>query len=246
MKKILKLVLVKLISFCVNEILNTAEKRLRFNPLQFYRLMQAYESYKEYAPQLESTLIFPERSELRIFVIERIIKHFGADKLKEMLLLEFGVASGNSLRHFSSLLHLQAPLAMINGFDSFMGLSEDWLGMPSGRKAGAYAVKNIPKFDNNVRLNIGLVEDIVPGFVSNNSSRSIAFAHLDMDIYTPCKFTLKEIKPLLVSGSLLLFDDFYGEGGWKNNDNKAFSEVFSPSEYKFVAFGKYQALVEIL
>ena len=133
----------------------------------------------------------------------------------------------------------------LHGFDSFEGLEEDWIGMEKGRAIGAYTKsKNLPKVMNNVRLHVGMVQDTLQGFLKENTE-PIILAHMDMDTYTPGKFVLENIKSRLIEGSLILFDDFYGYGGWRNHDFKSLNEVFKKNEYEIIAFGKYQSVIKI-
>jgi len=85
----------------------------------------------------------------------------------------------------------------------------------------------------------------LPLFLDQNKN-AVGFAHLDMDTYRPGRFTLEKLKPRFKSGSLILFDDFYGHGGWRNADYKSLKELFEDQEYEFLAFGKYEALIRIL
>ena len=64
----------------------------------------------------------------------------------------------------------------------------------------------------------------------------INFAHLDMDLYSPTKFTLQKIKPFLLDGAILLFDEFYNYLNWQDGEYKALIEVFKKNEYKYVAY----------
>ena len=67
-----------------------------------------------------------------------------------------------------------------------------------------------------------------------------------MDTYTPTKFTLEKIKPLLTKGSILLFDQFYGFPNWEKYEYKAFKEQIKEDEFKYIAFGTRQACIEII
>ena len=78
------------------------------------------------------------------------------------------------------------------------------------------------------------------------NGKKITFAHLDMDTYTPTKFTLEKIKPLLTKGSILLFDQFYGFPNWQDHEFKAFKEVFKEGEYRYIAFCESEVAIEML
>ena len=56
------------------------------------------------------------------------------------------------------------------------------------------------------------------------------------------------IKPRLVKGATILFDELYNFEGWDVGEYKALTEVFNKDEYKFEAFAYdgRQALIKIL
>jgi hypothetical protein len=196
---------------------------------------------------MPKAMIFPERKDMRIFVVREILELIKDQDYNDnkQLFLEFGVCSGNTINHFAELIK-GTRIEYIHGFDSFEGLEEDWTGMERGRPLGSYSLQGqLPKVLENVKLHKGWVQDTLPEFLNNNSG-SILFAHMDMDTYTPGVFTLNKIKERLVHGSLILFDDFYGFGGWRYHDYKALLEVFNDNEYEIIAFGKNQAIIRII
>ena len=109
---------------------------------------------------------------------------------------------------------------------------------------GSYNTRQIPIFGQNVEIIQGKVQDTITGFLELKKE-AIHFAHLDMDTYTPTAFALSNIKDRLVSGSILLFDEFYGYHGWKEHEFKAFNENFNDKEFQYIAFGPSQVCVKI-
>jgi len=57
-----------------------------------------------------------------------------------------------------------------------------------------------------------------------------------MDTYSPTKYTLERIKPLLVKDAILVFDELYNYPGFQEGELKALKEVFKDDEYTFKAF----------
>jgi len=55
----------------------------------------------------------------------------------------------------------------------------------------------------NVELLIGKAQDTLPGFIKKNVNSYFSFIHLDMDTYTPTKFTLEILKPFLKKNSVI-------------------------------------------
>ena len=135
-----------------------------------------------------------------------------AAELGEGLFLEFGVASGTTIRAIATTGR------KIIGFDSFAGLPQDWR---EGAKAGAFAA-NVPEVPANVRLKIGLIENTLPAFLAENPE-TIRFLHIDTDLYAPAKFILTACKPR-IRRAIIVFDEFFNYPGWEDHEYKAFTE----------------------
>ena len=119
-------------------------------------------------------------------------------------------------------------------FDSFEGLKEDWVGnkVPKGY---FNLNKKIPKLNSNIEPIVGWVEDTLDDFLKKHNPK-INFVHMDMDTYSPTKFTLEKLKPYLVKDAIILFDELYNYPGWKNGEHKALMEVFKEDEFRYKAF----------
>ena len=57
-----------------------------------------------------------------------------------------------------------------------------------------------------------------------------------MDLYNPTVFTLQKIKPYLVNGAIILFDEFYNYLDWQEGEYKALIEVFDKNEYEYKGY----------
>ena len=147
---------------------------------------------------------------------------------KDTYFLEFGVHKGISINYFSKYVD------KIYGFDSFEGLSEDWLGFY--RAKGAYNLNGkAPYLRKNVEIYIGLVQDTLEPFLDEHIPQ-ISFVHMDLDTYPSSKFVLEKIKPYLSKDSIILFDQLYNYSGWKNGEHRAVEEVFKSYEFEYLAF----------
>ena len=104
----------------------------------------------------------------------------------------------------------------------------------------------LPKLNKNVIPIVGFVEDTLDQFLNEHSPK-INFVHLDMDLYKPTKFTLEKIKPYLVNGAIILFDEIYNFPNWEYGEYKALTEVFDKESYKFRIFNlrNSQACIEV-
>ena len=72
--------------------------------------------------------------------------------------------------------------------------------------------------------------------------------HMDVDTYETTKFVLERIKPHLIKGAIILFDELYNFEGWDVGEYKALTEVFDEKDYKFISFSTdtSQATIKIL
>ena len=163
------------------------------------------------------------------------------DKDPNNFYLEFGVFSGTSINFFSKNINKN-----IYGFDSFEGLKEDWLGT-SVTKGTFDLKKKIPKLNSNVVPISGWVQDTLPKFLDEKKPK-INFVHMDIDTYESSKFVLENIKPFLIKGAIILFDELYNFEGWDVGEYKALTEVFDEKDYSFVSFSTdtSQAAIKIL
>jgi len=154
------------------------------------------------------------------------------------MLLEFGVFKGTSINFFSSTLRKNKDPRTIHGFDSFEGLSEDWVGTHMTKST--FDLQGIlPKVNENVNLIKGWLDDTLPPFVKENinSENKIAFIHVDMDTYTPTKVAFENTIDYLQVGTIIVFDELLGYAGWKDGEYKALMEVLAPRwEYEFISF----------
>jgi hypothetical protein len=159
------------------------------------------------------------------------------------LCLEFGVWKGDSLNYFSKFL----PNKKWYGFDSFLGLQEDWKG---GFFAKGYFNLNgkIPNFDKNVSIVKGWFKETLPNFFKKNKNL-ISFIHVDCDTYESTKDIFNSInKERLQKGCIILFDEYFGYINWENNEFKAWQEYVKNNgiKYEYLAFGERQTIIQII
>lgn len=167
------------------------------------------------------------------------------------VILEFGVWWGQNLSVFENLRAIYEPFnknRRIVGFDTFTGyrsfskldkknnvFSEGNYGVPEGYKS--YLEKIISFHEtNNVLENIkkhsliqGDVIKTVPKFFKSNPETIIALAYFDMGLYKPTKFTIGEIKPHLIPGSVIMFDELNEPES--PGETIAFKEMFNDLKY---------------
>jgi len=167
----------------------------------------------------------------------------GKNFLGSGIIAEFGVFKGKSINFFAT----KCPNARVFGFDSFLGLEEDWGGWILS--AGHFSTNGVlPKCASNVKLNKGWFVDTVPIFKNELQDEVISLLHIDSDTYKPAKYVLNALAENLKSGSIIVFDEYFGYTGWRLHEFKAFQEFVLEHnvKYRYIGYSKEQVAVEIL
>jgi O-methyltransferase len=120
--------------------------------------------------------------------------------------LEFGVFRGDSMRIWSSVL--KDPGSSLDGFDSFEGLPEDW--RLAADKSTFDVEGAIPIIDDTrVSFHKGWFSDTLPGFLKAFQPKGQLVVHLDADLYSSTKYVMDQLLPLMVRGTILIFDELF-------------------------------------
>tara|TARA_R110002020_G_scaffold384390_1_gene595383 strand:+ start:295 stop:951 length:657 start_codon:yes stop_codon:yes gene_type:complete len=156
--------------------------------------------------------------------------------------LEFGVHKGASLNCLAQM----KPKTTWYGFDSFLGLQENWRG---GFYPKHYFSTHglLPQVESNVQLVKGWFnETLLKFFIKHKGVVSIA--NIDCDTYEATKCVLAHLSSHLTKGSIILLDDYFGYPGWKEGVFKAWQECvkYNNIKYQYVAFCYRTALVKII
>lgn len=193
-----------------------------------------------FGENLKQCLRFNTREEIRKFSVDLALENEKKSiDNKNPYYLEFGVFNGTSTNFISK------NVEKLYAFDSFEGISEEWLGVhPKGHYTRN---KKIPYLRKNIVPVVGLVEDTLDDFLNKHNPK-IYFVHMDLDVYGPTEFTLRKLKSYLAKGSIILFDELYNYINWKEGEYKALKEVFDDKEYRYRAFNlqNCQVAIEIL
>lgn len=182
------------------------------------------------------------------------------------LWMEFGVFRGRSIQKISSLTD-----KTVYGFDSFDGLHEDWDKdnpkgvynsggkIPEGAIIGnnhsmfdASTTKNIEPWNKNVKLIQGYFENTLPDFLKEHK-QNVAFINIDSDLYSSCVTVLNNLKPRIVEGTIICFDELLDYPSYKEHEIKAFAEFLidtgwniEPVIYNSVGASYTQACIKII
>ncbi len=145
------------------------------------------------------------------------------------VVMEFGTRWGPNLGQFAALRGIYEPFnrhRKIIGFDTFSGFpkidSEDGssdmmevghLTVPDNYKMYLEKALELQERDNPLahikkfELCEGDATITLPKYLSDNPETIIALAYFDFDVYQPTKICLEAIKPRLVRGSVIGFDE---------------------------------------
>ena len=166
------------------------------------------------------------------------------------IIVEFGTRWGQNLSLFAALRGLYEPYNIqreIVGFDTFEGFPsvskmdgdsgmmkpgsltvtknyEDYLSKVMGYQEKDNPISHIKKFD--IRKGDAVIE--LKKYLLDNPHTIISLAFFDFDIYEPTKKCLSIIKPYLVKGSLLGFDELCDKNS--PGETVALKEVFNLNE----------------
>jgi len=157
------------------------------------------------------------------------------------MIIEFGVSEGKSINYFSKLIDHK-----IYGFDSFEGLKEDWAG--SGYVKDHFTRNGeLPKVNKNIELIKGWFDKSLPKFLETHSG-PIKILHIDSDTYQSAKTILDFLGDRLISGTIIIFDEYFGYLGWKTGEYKAFQELINEKKmkYRYMGFSETSVTVAII
>lgn len=144
------------------------------------------------------------------------------------LIIECGVFKGRTINHIAKKI----PNRTIHGFDSFQGLPNDWEFLPKN----TFNLNGVmPKVEKNIVLHKGLFSDTLPKF-NQTTDESIAFLHVDGDLYSSAKTILDSFDRKIIPGTIILFDEFFNFPGWQEHEYKAWSEFSNNIKYDFIAY----------
>lgn len=145
------------------------------------------------------------------------------------LYAEFGVAQGASIRLLAGLVD-----DTVYGFDSFLGLPEDWAGTTERRGGFAGRPKRLP---GNVCIYEGGFAESLPAFL-NEHDRPLRFMHVDCDLYSSTRTVFYLLAPRIGPGTVIVFDEYFNYPNWQEHEYKAFQEYVHDQgcSYRYLAF----------
>lgn len=163
---------------------------------------------------------FRNRVKNRQEVWDAVLKQIRDQKV---LYLEFGVASGESMRYWSR--ELKHPESCLHGFDSFEGLPEGGGHWKKGQfdMGGKIPVIN----DSRVQFFKGWFEEVLPSYAL--SPKDVLVINVDADLYSSTIFILRHLRPHFIPGTYIYFDELSVYG----HEALAFGDFIKETGFKF-------------
>lgn len=153
---------------------------------------------------------------------------------------EFGVWRGASFRY------LIRSIKKGYGFDTFVGLPEDWILGSATEKKGSYSSQgDIPEIEG-AEFIVGEFKDTLPRYFSE--SRPIAsIVNFDSDLYSSTLCALTFSKDIVDEETILIFDEFLINENWEEGEYKALVDFCSRNQrdYEVVAVSFFTKQVAV-
>lgn len=176
--------------------------------------------------------------------MNRVLSHYELYKMVRDVpgeIVECGVFKGASLIRFAMFREMfgDAAAKELIGFDAFGTFPEPEFEPDKERRkefieeAGSESISVeqltevfTNKIIENYDLVAGDVNDTIPEYIEDNPELRISLLNIDIDVYGATKTILEELYPRVVSGGVILFDDY----GKFPGETKAVDEYFSDTE----------------
>jgi len=162
---------------------------------------------------------------------------------EKILFLEFGVFQGDSIFHWLSIN--KSKQSFFWGFDTFVGLPEDW-----GRdKKGCYTNNGELPHTDDIRCGFkkGLFVETLPGFDLSPYKGIKKIIHLDADLYSSTLFVLTELHNDISKGDIIILDDYFSPAKM-DHEFKAIEDFIKayPMSFETVAKTNSQIVFKVI
>jgi hypothetical protein len=151
---------------------------------------------------------------------------------RKVLYLEFGVASGESMRYWSE--QLKHPESVLHGFDSFEGLPESGGPWTKGQFDAGGSIPQIS--DPRVRFFKGWFNQVLPGY--SLPPHEALVINIDADLYSSTIYVLRALRPYIKPGVFVYFDEM----NLIEHEPNAFDEFMRESGLRFKAISADKTL----
>ena len=147
------------------------------------------------------------------------------------LWLEFGVGSGATTEKYIKFMKESGVKKPFYGFDSFLGLPENWATHPVGAFSTGGRIPDLP----GLEVVVGMFADTLPSFLLHPIARKepVSVLIVDCDLYSSTKTIFDNLKNQIVEGTVIIFDELYNYPSWENHEYKAFMEFIKEKDVSF-------------
>lgn len=176
-----------------------------------------------------------------IMADEYAVLRYAAEHIEfDGLCMEFGVRTGSTL-NFIAKRHAERRF---HGFDSFEGLPEEWSGWI--QEKGIFAMDGLPTVESNIELVVGRFDQSLPDFLTTNAG-SVAFMHIDSDLYASAKTALDALHTRIRPGTIIVFNEYFNYPNWRQHEYRAFAEFCTTYgvRYEYLCWGKFEVAVRV-
>ncbi len=191
------------------------------DPLLFYELMESKHKNHAWMRSIQWVSTLPKLPKIffnRWCFFDNAIKESKQDRP----FYEFGVW------HAMSFKYLMNSLKKGYGFDTFVGLPEDWHNV----KQGTYSAEGIIPQINGGTFVAGKFEDTLPTFFAE--PRPVAsIINFDADLYSSTLCALKHSNAIIDKHTILIFDEFITNNNWEQDEYKALNEFCRNNNYTY-------------
>ena len=159
------------------------------------------------------------------------------------IIAEFGVKSGKTINELANKPQLRKKT--LYGFDSFIGIPEDWTGTKT-LKGQLTNNNKLPKVAKNISLIKGWFKDTLVEFCHNNQADA-ALLHIDCDLYQSTKEVLNAFASKIKPGTVIIFDEFFNYPNWQSHEYKAWCEFIKQQQlsFSYLCYAHTQVAVKI-
>jgi O-methyltransferase len=181
------------------------KKWLTESPLKYSRtidMINRLALLNEWRKMRSGLPYFDQRLELYDYLSAQVIGD------RSITYLEFGVYQGASIRYWAELNKHSASEFI--GFDTFEGLPEEWDIHIGTLEQGHFTTKGqLPAVaDERMRFIKGLFQDTLPKFLKSCNMHNQLVINNDSDLYSSTLYTLCTLNPVMVNGTIVIFDEF--------------------------------------
>lgn len=227
----------------IKQIISSKIYKLISNSLQLYlisnkqniRLVRDYKSLFETVEYVDKYLYLIKPVDKSIDIHDVALSHVEINGYY----MEFGVYKGKTINYIANKVKNE----IIFGFDSFEGLPEFW--RDEFDKGFFNLGNNFPQVNSNVKLIKGWFDQTLKDFQLN---KPIAYLHIDCDLYSSTQTIFNYLGNHIISGTVIVFDEYFNYPGWQKGEYLAFKEFLSARklQYEYISYCRNHEQVAII